>query len=710
MTNEKVSFCRICSGGCGTLLTVDEDHNILSVRGDPDNGLSAGYACFKGLQASASHHGAERLLQPLKRTGDGTFIEIPSEDAIAEIAAAVSQIIDVGAAEAIGMFSGNGSIFDVASYAMQKPFLSSLGSDQYFSTQTIDQSAKMISFGRLGAWRAGLPSFEDMDVALLFGANPLVSHAAIGFLQNDPVRRLKQARARGLKLIVVDPRRTETARNADLVLQPYPGQDAAIAGAMIRMILDQEWQDQQFCVDHVGAERMASLRAAVDPLTPQRVEASAGLLPGQLHAATKLFAHDSKTGCATTCTGPSMAPFSNLAQHLVDCLNVVCGRFLQEGQPVHRLAAHAQRRPVHAEVVSPTRAWEKHGQSRIRGARMLYGERPTGTLADEILTPGKGQIRGLFVDGGDPVTSWPDQNKTMAALKELELLVVIDPWMSPTARHAHYVLPPFMQYERADVSMTVGAPTWPGTWMQYTPPVVEVPSGSDLVHDWYVFWRIAQRLGRAIVCNGVALDMDRPPAAEEVLRIVMKDSPLPFDALMLHPHGLHVGTGGARILPARAGACGKFDPMPQDVANELRLFLESSARPRGYSHLLVPRRMRDLFNSNGRHLPPVRKRTPYNPAYLHPDDLGHLGLVPGDRVEIASLHGRVIALVAADKDIKPGVVSISYAWGGMAEAEDRPDLEGTSVNRLIDTDSHFEAINAMPHMSALPVSIRKILT
>lgn len=707
LIDTKVSFCRICAGGCGMLIGVDADDRIVSVRGDPDSPLSQGYACFKGLQAEESHHGPHRLLRPLKRQPDGSFAEISSEAAITEIAARLADLIDADGPEATAMFSGNGSIFDAAAYAMQRPFLVALGSDQFFSTQTIDQSAKMVSFGRLGAWRPGLPSFDDMDIALLFGANPLVSHSALGFLQNDPVRRLKQARARGLKLIVVDPRRTETARNADLVLQPWPGQDAAIAGGILRLILDEGWEDTAFCDAYVGKERIDALRFAIDPLTPDRVEAQAGLEAGQLRAVAELFARDSARGCATTCTGPSMAPFSNLAQHLVDCINVVCGRFLREGEPVHQFAAQAPRRPVHAEVVAPRRGWERDGPSRIRGARLLYGERPSGTLADEILTPGKGRIRALFVDGGDPLTSLPGQHKARRAMAALDLLVVIDPWLSPTARVAHYVLPPYMQYERPDLSMTVGAPMWPGTWVQHTDPVVAPPAGADLVHDWYVFWRIAQRLGRTIELNGAPLDMTTPPSAEDLLRLIMRDSPASYDDVVRHPHGLHIGTGGATVLAARPDASARFDPMPPDVLAELEAFLATDTRPTPSTHLLVPRRMRDLFNGNGRFLRTVRKRTPFNPAYLHPDDLAALGLAAGDRVEIESAVGRVTAIVAPDANLRPGVVSMAHGWGGVAEADGDPVAEGTGVNLLIDTDIHFEAINAMPHMSAVPVALRK---
>jgi anaerobic selenocysteine-containing dehydrogenase len=576
-----------------------------------------------------------------------------------------------------------------------------------------------VSFGRLGGWAAGYPDFERMEVALLFGANPLVSHASLGFIQVDPVRRLKQARARGLKLIVIDPRRTETAHHADLFLQPYPGQDAAIAGGILREILAQGWEDRAFCDAHVSAASLAALRRAVEPLTADAVERRAGLAPGQIHAVARLFAHDCKIGSVTVATGPSMAPYSNLAQHLADCINVICGRFLRAGERVHRIDAMAPHAPVHAEVVPPTRGWEAGGPSRIRGTRSLYGERPSGTLSDEILTPGPGQIRALLIDGGDPMSSFPDRCKTTAAFQSLDLLVAIDPWPTPTARQAHYVLPPLMQYERADLPMNLtGYACWPGGWLQYTPPVVRPPKDAELVEDWYVFWALARRLGKSLTYNGVPLDMLNGPSTDDLIALLLKDAPVSLDELKRHPSGIDVDIGGQRVLPARAEAVNhRFDPMPADVEAELTRYLADDSTPghhhrdgREYTHLLATRRMRDLFNSNGRYLRTIRERTPYNPAYLHPDDLAALGLVVGDRIELVSAAGRTIAIVGEDSHLKPGVVSMAHGWGGLSDSTDDPGTTGTAVNALIDTDRHVESINAMPHMSAVPVNIIRMDT
>jgi len=441
-TREAVSFCRICSGGCGVILTIDGEDRIVSVRGDKDNPLSRGYACFKGLQPEASHHGRERLLRPLKRMADGSYVEISSEQALEEIAGKLGPILDRHGKDAMAIYLGNGGMFNIAGFYMLPSFLAAFGSDQYFSTLTIDQSGKMVTMGRLGAWAAGYPALGDMDVVMFFGANPVVSHGSLGFVQEDPVRSLKRERERGLKVITIDPRKTETGHFADIALQPYPGQDAAIAGGLIRLILEEGWEDKAFCDRWVGAAQMAALGDAVAPLTEDYVEQRAGLEPGSLRRVAEMFARDSRTGSVTSATGTSMAPYSNLSFHLIETLNVICGRYLREGERVHQINGMGPNGALKAQVYPPTRFWEAAGPSRIRGTRRLFQERCTATLADEILTPGDGQVRALVVDGGDPLTSWPDQEKAARAMAELDLLVCIDPWPSPTTRFAHYILPP----------------------------------------------------------------------------------------------------------------------------------------------------------------------------------------------------------------------------------------------------------------------------
>lgn len=707
-TVTRVSFCRICSGGCGTIVSVGADGRIASIRGDRDNTLSRGYACFKGLQSGESHHGPERLIRPLARIAAGERREIGLEHALDAIAERLKPIVEQRGPESVAIFCGNGALLHATSFTMQRSFLAALGSRQFFTTLTIDQSAKLVSFGRLGAWAAGMPELGQMDVALMFGTNPLISHSSLGFLTADPVKRLKDARARGFKLVTVDPRMSETASQADLALQPLPGWDPAICAAMIRTLIDQGAYDASFCERFVGAEGMASLRAAVEPFTPEWVEQGARLNPGDIGRVCDMFAERKGFACAYGATGPNMAPFSNLAQHLIDTINVICGSFLREGDiRTQTIVQDPFNAPV-AAVIGGDRPWEQEPPSRIRGAGMFYGERLSATLPEEILTPGDGQIRALIVIGGDPATSLPDQAKAVEALRSLELLVSIDPFLGPTASLADFVLPPLMQYERTDVTAQIpGYPLWPGCWAQYAAPVVDPPAGSDLADDWYFLWGLAKRLGLQISYGGKRmLDMTAPPETDDLIRIQLDGAVASLDDLKASLHGIEHDLGQVRVLAAEQDDVRRFDVMPADVADELEAFLAEKRKPpatNAHAFLLAVRRMRDFFNSNGMHNRRVRQRNPYNPVFVHPEDLQMVGIADGGPVSVRSDHGSVDAIVRADASMRRGVVALTHGWGRIGEMD--PAHDGSCVNRLISANLSCESINAMPHMSGLPVTL-----
>lgn len=713
-TRQARTFCRICAAHCGMVLTIEEGtEQIVSIKGDKDNPTSKGYVCFKGLQAEEMHHGKQRLLRPLKRMDDGTYAEIDSEQALDEIADRLRAIFEREGPQAVAAFKGTaGTLF--ATHMIQLDFLQALGSNQFYSVNTIDQSAKFVSFERQGGWGAGVHDMEQSDVLLFFGCNPVISHSTMGIMGPDPLRTLKHAKDRGLNLICIDPRQTETARLSDLHLQPMPGRDTAIAAAMIQTILTEGWEDSEFVAAHVGADRIAELRQAVEPFTPEFVETIAGLETGQIRAAAKLFAHDNKRGAAFCSTGPSMAGFSNTTQHLVDTINIICGRFRRAGQTAVVDVINPPA-PIHAEVIPPPRSWEQFPPSRIRGVGMLGFDRLASTLPEEILTPGEGQVRALIVTGSNPASCLPDQQMAVEALKSLELLVVMDPYMSNTAKLADYILPPVMMYERPDLPIAV-----PGfnigvlSWAQYTPAVIDQPDGSDLIDDWYAYWALAKRLDLPLSFNGVELDLsaNRPPTTDEMLELRTRGGRIMLEELKRdmadHPAGRIYDHPSNKVLPARPEAEGRFHPMPEDVAGELRDFLDSefaaSAAPAdGRSHMLISRRMNRVMNTLGNNLEGTLRHNPTNPAYLNPSELEGLGIAPGERVEIASEHGCIEAVAQPDETLRRGVVSMSHCWGGLPGE----DSAGVNTNLLIAADRHVQAYNAMPRMSGVPVSISR---
>ncbi|MEO6718183.1 MAG: molybdopterin-dependent oxidoreductase [Novosphingobium sp.] len=715
-TRDAISFCRICAANCGVVLKIDkETQAILSVKGDKDNPVSNGYVCFKGLQAEEYHHGPQRLLRPLKRLTDGSFAEIGIEQALDEIADKLKAIVAKGGPQAVAGFKGTAGV-NVTTHMIQLDFLHALGSQQFYSVNTIDQSAKLVSFERQGGWMAGQQDLSQSEVILFFGCNPVISHSTMPVMGPDPLRTLKAARDRGLKLIVIDPRHTETAAHADLFLQPMPGRDTAIAAAMVRVILDEGWEDEPFVAAHVGADRIADLRRALEPFTPEMAERAAGLESGQIRAAAKLFAHDCRSGGAFAATGPSMAAFSNTMQHMVDTLNIVCGRYRRTGQKIVADMINTPY-PVHAEVISPQRNYDKVPPSRIRGAGMLGFDRMASTLPEEILTPGEGQIRALLVNGSNPASCLPDQARAVEAFRSLDLLVTVEPYMTTTAQLSHYILPPLMMYERHDLPISdpnfnIGTTTW----SRYAPPVIDPPQGSELVADWYPWWALGKRLGLTMQFSGQELDFTRnqPPSTEDMLALRCVNGRISFDALKAdlaaYPSGRIYDHPSLEVLSARPEAANaRFDVMPADVADELRDFLASdyaqdASAGSGFSHLMISRRMNRVMNTLGNNLAGTHRHDPGNPAFLHPDELAGLGLAAGDRVEIASQHGRIVAVAKADPALRRGVVSISHCWGGLPGTEGA----GANTNLLIAADRDVQPINAMPLMSSLPVNLRKV--
>lgn len=704
---EAISFCRICSGLCGVRLTIDENNRITDIRGDKAHPLTGGYVCIKGRMADVENEG-KRLLHPLKRLTDGSFMRIEKERALDEIAARMETIIDRNGPDSMACYRGTANYFHTSAYHMLPAWMKAIGSGAFFSSLTIDQSAKIVTAERLGFWAAGRPHFQDSDLWMFVGSNMLVSLGLVlGYFPTNPAQQIKDARARGMKFIVIDPRRTEIARHADIHLQPRPGEDPAIAAGLLHIILANGWEDRAFCTQYVNG--LAELRSAVAPFTPEYVASRAGVPRKLLEQAAEMFAMSSRKGVAKTGTGPDMAARSNLSEHLYECLNVICGRYLRAGDAVWNTLPLGPHMPVRAEVIPPGRSWEKGPKSRVRNNGRIMGEMLSGAMADEILIPGEGQIKGMIVAAGNPVAALPDMEKTIRAFESLDLLVSIDPFMTATSRLAHYILPPTTQYEHPEITNALAMP-YPKPFAQYTPAVVPPPQGSDLVEDWYPFWAIAKRLKRPLVYAGVPLDIEKPPTTDELMDIVSRKAQVSLDELKVHsrgqtfefPYTVQPGTTDAR-----------FELAPEDILAEVAAVAGESygevltiEGQKHFTHRLTSRRMRDVMNSAFHDLPTIQKRHPHNPAYLHPDDIKSHGFEEGEEINIISEHGSIPAVIEADDSLRPGVVSMTHCWGGLPEGNAGQDYAGASTNVLVSSDTDIEPINGMPRYSAIPVNLQ----
>lgn len=702
------SFCRLCFGFCGMDVTIGDDGRVLSVRGDHDNPATQGYACVKGLDVPEALYGEKRIMRPLKRVGE-SHVPIPLEQALDEIAAKMQAIIAEDGAQSLAFFRGTGTFgSNVAIFSW--PNLADCVGGQRFSTMTIDQSAKWMTQERLGTWPAGKHPFIGSDVWLFAGSNPLVSVFSWDMPVQNPMKKLKEAKAAGMKLIVVDPRANEMAQFADIHLQLYPGEDAAVAAGLINVILANGWEDSGFCAAHV--EGMDRLRREVAPFTPEVVAARAGIEAQDLVAAARLFAHEARRGGVGTGTGVDMAAFPNLAEHLYQVLGVICGRFLREGEALPNPGVLFAKQPPRAEAVSPARNFEQAPRSRVRGAVRLMGESATPTLAEDILTPGEGRIRALLISGANPASAIPDSTRVVEAFRALDLLVVIEPFESETTRLADYVLPPKILYEHADLTFGLEMSNLEIPYTQYTPPLVDPPEGSELADEGYIAWALAKRLGITLNYFGTDLDMDEPPTDDTFLSILAARGNVPFEELKRVAVGGRIfdGLSEVRVLPP-SGEGGRFAVMPDDVAEEIRAFAgtrsaaESVAVGNDFPLRLIARRIREVSNTSCRDFKSARERAPFNPLCVHPQDLARFGLGDGSECWVVSDNGRIPAIARADATLKPGVVSMTHGYGGLAGEEVDYRERGASTSLLISLDRDCEPLQAMPRMSGVPVRV-----
>ena len=703
------TFCRFCHASCAMLVDVEDD-KVKAVRGDPENPLFGGYTCVKGRQMPDMHNLPERIVRPLVRR-DGQFVETTTAQALSDIAAQIKAIVAAHGPHAIALYCGTNAFQNSAILGTSFALAEAIGTRNWYTSVTVDQPAKVFTTARYGQWMGGPNNFEESDVVMFVGNNPLVSHytPSGGVPPISPSRRLRDAKARGLKVIVADPRESDTGALADLYLQVKPGEDPALLGGMLHVIIAEGLYDRNFVAAHVDG--FDALAAAVKDYAPEAAAERAGIAPEQLVQAARMFAKATK-GRVVTGTGPEMAGQGTLTEYLVTALNIVCARFNQEGDKVANPMVFLPfaAGPKKAQVGPPVAMFgEGFTQSRIRGIGKLGQEMPCPVLADEILTPGEGQVRVLISIGGNPEIAFPNQRKVRKALDSLELFVQVDPWMSASAKRADVILAPSMCLEREDIN-NVSQPFCEDPYAHYTEAMVPAPG--DTMDEYQMLWWIAKHLGLELKLPGGFCSMDACPDKMTMLDLIshgclVKPSQARADSQA------SAQPGGALLYPDKHLTIAPADP---DAANKFNLAAGAmpdafkryaSARPEadGFDFRLISRRSKHRYNSNGHTFPHLRKKMPTNPAFFHPDDLAELAIAEGAVIEITSRVASIHAVTKASDKVRRGVISMSHAFGDDDAGKDQVHEQGGSTNRLIDDAQDMDPITGMVLQSAIPVRV-----
>jgi anaerobic selenocysteine-containing dehydrogenase len=704
-TKVEKGICRFCHAFCALDVHI-EDGKVTNLIGDKNNPVYQGYSCIKGRNFHEWHYSSSRITSPMRRNDSGQLEEISLDEAYVDVADKLQSILAKHGPRSIAMYSGTFSHFCVAGVMTRHAFMDAIGSPMRFSNATIDQPGKPIAMALHRRWGAGPQAFADSDVCMVVGANPLVSMWG-GIPAFNPARRLHQARKRGMKLIVIDPRKTESAQKADIHLQCLPGFDTEIIAAMIRIIINEQLYDSDFVTQE--AEGFDELRHHVRHFTPDTVAEIAGIQSEDLVAAARMFA-TANSGNATGGTGSNMSPNGTLLEYLLLCLNTLCGRWVKADEPVRNLGVLFRMFSGNARAEKPLPGFGFGEKLRIRDLQDTAAGLPTAGLSDEILTPGPGQVKALFVVGGNPLTAFPNRDKVKKALESLELLVVIDPQLSATAEMAHYVFGPKFGFEMPAISfanegmVTYGLSIgFQEPYAQYQPALIDVAEDSQLVEDWRVFYEIARHMNRPLSYRGTPYDMQTSPTTDDLIAAFVRRSPVPLDDIKAQAGGQIFAHRSATAAPKEPGWPHYLQIGDKAMMAELARIAANKKDP-AIDLLLVSRREHEVYNSVGHSLPALKKKRPYNPVYMHPSDAKRLQIENGGCVEIRSGNGMVTGIVTMADDVRPGVVSVSHGFPNSAATS---SFSGTSVSTLIDDETHYDPFSGMPRMSAIPVTVTR---
>jgi anaerobic selenocysteine-containing dehydrogenase len=709
--------CTLCEACCGLRFEVDRGR-ILSVRPDPNDPLSKGYACPKGIAIAAVHDDPDRLRTPVRRTVSGGFEPIGWDEALDFAADGLRRVRDRHGKDAVAIYWGNPVIHNHGALLVRAGLNRALGTKNLYGAGSQDVSPRFGASYHLYGSSLIVPiaDIDRTDYFLCVGANPLVSNGSV-MTAPDMRGRLRELQGRGGTLVVVDPRRSETARVADLHVPIRPGGDAAFLLAMTAAVV------------RSGAADVAAIRAmtqgwdAIEPrlraLDLDACAQASGVPRETIETLARDFAAASSS-VAYSRIGVCNARFGTLATYATDLLNLVAGRLGTAGGALFPTPA------LDASLLMRVPGMDGQGRwrTRVRGLPETMGEMPSAALAEEIETPGDGQIRALVTFAGNPVLSAPNGRRIDAALETLEFRVAIDLYVNETTRHADVILPPAwaLAEEHFDLLFPLFSVR---NAVRASAPVVE--KRPDERHDWEILLGLAERLGGGPF--GI-------PAIDGALRVAKrfgwKWTPESTVDLMLR-----TSRYGDRFLPWSRGwnlrklrraehgvDLGPLEPgltrvrhrshrvhvAPAPILDAWDAMERSFAEQRPDELLLIGRRDVRSNNSWMHNVPALASGAERCVLHLHPKDAALRGIGDGDEAVLESrVHSGTVS-VRISEDVMPGVVSLPHGWGHAAAAPwqrvagARP---GVSANDWTD-DAEVEGVVGQSILNGVPVRVRAV--
>ncbi|MFD3871963.1 molybdopterin-dependent oxidoreductase [Streptomyces sp. NPDC058623] len=741
-------ICPLCEATCGLTLTI-EGATVTGARGDRDDIFSRGFICPKGAAFGALDADPDRLRGPLVRR-DGQLREAGWEEAYEAIAAAVPALVAEHGSQSVGVVLGNPNVHTMAGALYPPLLVNALGTRNLFTASTLDQMPKHVSSGLLfgDPFAIPVPDLDRTDFLLILGANPVESNGSLCTAPDFP-GRLKALRARGGTLVVVDPRRTRTARLADRHLAPRPGSDALLLAALAHTLLTEKLAEPGPLAEHI--EGLRELADALGSFTPEAAAPACDLPASEIRALARDLAA-APTAAVYGRIGSCTVEFGTLASWLVDVLNILTGNLDRPGGALFPLAAAGPRpRPAGPGRGFALGRWH----SRVSAHPEVKSELPSAALAEEIETPGEGRIRALISIAANPVLSAPDGRRLDAALAGLDFMVSVDPYLNETSRHAHVVLPPPPPSQSAHHDFAFNGFAVHNQ-VRYTRPAV--PLDADRIDECEIHARLVLAVSglhgaaepstvddlaiRAALAKETSdrhsplhgADPERlaglltgENGPERRLDLMLRLGPygdrfgapgfvapeaapheagLSLERLLAHPHGIDLGPLRPRLPGVLRTRSGRIELFPDPIAAELpRLRAALAERPAAL--VLVGRRHLRSNNSWLHNVPALTGGSNRCTLQVHPEDAARHGLTDGGRARISADGGSLDVPVEVTDTVRAGVVSLPHGWG-----HDRPGTRlavagadpGANVNQLLD-GTRLDPLSGTAVLNAFPVQL-----
>ncbi|SBS77152.1 Molybdopterin dinucleotide-binding region [uncultured Mycobacterium sp.] len=736
--------CPLCEAMCGLRVTVDEGR-VTDIRGNPDDVWSAGHLCPKGTALGQIHDDPDRLRSPMIKQANGTHIEVSWDEAFAEAERVLRPVLDSDGAQAITVYVGNPVAHNLglSSYiGALVGMASAAGMGAYYSPGTVDQwplnVIGTLVFG--GMWNAPIPDLARTDHLVIIGANPAASQGSMLSAPNV-TGHLTDIRKRGGRVVVIDPRRTETAQRAGVWVPIRPGTDALVLFALLRTLAADGLLRAHPHLDG-RVQGLDDVIALAEPFTPEVVEGPSGI-PA---AAIRQLAHDLASASNPVLysrIGACTQEFGTLTTWLVFVLNTALGAVDRLGGAVFPTPAVYS--PMFMKPPDQTGPRWEFGRftSRVRGVGEVLSQFPVSCLAEEILTPGEGRIRAMIAVAGNPAISAPAAGRLDEALASLDALICVDNWLNETTRHAHVIFPGLSPLERphADDLYWMYAIA---SCLKWSEPVFPADSGRPT--EWEVLLRLSGAVLGTPVPDVDLVAMDdlytgglvatmcaqpgtplsgRDPAEvmgalkgqgpERIFDLYVRLGPwgdglganpggLTLDDVRAQPDGLRLGElQGGRLDSAVTTPSGTIELVHDLFVDDVPRLLARLDRV-GESLLLTSRRHLRSNNSWLHNVPSLMRGRDRCTLLVHPDDALRIGVGDGDTAEVSTSEGKVSVPVEVSDEMMPGVVSLPHGWGhgvpgsrlGVANAH--PGVNSNLLNPpdLLDVPSNTQVVNGVP--------------